>query len=1349
MSNYCTGTFIGQRVIDSSISVGVDQKHSLKFTLSFTPTKRYPSAFGAGLYCSDTILSSSSILHGTYNGVTQEASLIEMANGTAMFEYQCKLTADKTTSMTYLHGTWKSLINSNIFGKVVMISEPDKASNSLSGIWTGQSEPAAELADFLIPINPIRWCATLFRNKHDIWHMFGSGYFDDSADIPNQPLLFFSLDGKGTLDDMTIIKKYVAVDYTIEYRGKISRCDDTESYVFTGNWSNTQAGSYGFFRAVRCQLNPLLTYRLDICICAVCTNILNPGDNRWFCDPCHFTTCPGCNLNELALAHPHKLEPHVLPTQKIAQGSTSVELINNAFKIFASSPFVGFKSQEGGQLVWLAYSDISSKCYALAKYWKQFLLNKNRNNTRPSIIFLADTSPAYIASLLAGLLCQAVLIPTNGAVQLDALTHLLSEVNPSIIVIGEQYLDKLSSIIVPNSNTLIMIISKEEEQFQIGKSIQKDSISLTTALEQGAKLQNDILSDAPLSNDTISAILSTSGSTGHPKGAIFTEDLLVPKDQFTLISPFIRIDYQPFDPVLVLSLMSTVQYGSSRGVTNLKDMWDDIRDIKPTSLGLSPAIWTFLYKTYLRKLTGNVTDEQRENAAREMQQSLGGRVITGTSGGGSISSSILSFIRNMLKIDVVDMYGCRECGNISRDGVLYPGIDVKLIPVPDLNLDGETEGEICIHSPRMISGYLGIDKHSSFIDIDGKRYYRTGDVGILNQRTLKLLDRSGTMIKNSLAEWISPVKIENILEQLPEIASAFVVGDSSCAYVAVIVCQSDIGRALNESEMLQLIRFYGAHCGLRGCEIPQRVYIEREIIWNDKNGLMKEKKCRAALLKHYSQVKNDLFHQENFEEHAKNLDLNIEFVNVLENVLNRPLKGLVNGRNTFLEIGADSLAVARLCKLYHERDIPLVPSTVYNYQLDHLEEILLKKRMVYNEILIDIDWKKEYQIPDEIKNLIGPSTHIRKTDILVTGAGFLGSLLINEISSKTNSNVLIYCLIRANDTEHAQERLKNELQKSERFSSIDWSRIRCIVGDVSKENLGLTEDVYNKLTEQIGLIYHNASVVNLQVPYKVLKQPNVVGTLNCLKFAVKSNARLIYTSSTAALPASINFKEDSNGWITLTSNDMNLKDGYGQSKAVAEQILHTASMLGVDIVVIRPCTISADTQTGYSNLLDFINLLLLAEVEIGCIVENADLQLHPIPVDYCAKAIVALAMHPDSSGCCFNFYGNGVSISHLHDALVQRLPGVVKKKIEQNNWKQYVLNNLPENSQAWRMRDNIASMIFTNGNFQQRKSDVRIEMTKDFLKEKCNLNWFEVTEQNLIKSIEYMINIGFLSRRPS
>ena len=1345
MSTYCTGTFLGQRVIDSSISDCAIEQQTLKFTLSFIPTKLYPSAFGAGFYEYDLSSSSISILHGTYHATTQEASLVETVNGTVTCEYHCKLTVDRTVGTTYLYGTWKSLVNPHAFGKLVMIHEPDDATCCLSGLWTGEAQPAEELVDFLIPVNPIRWCFTLFRANNDLWQLFGSGYFNDSADIPHQPLLFFTLNGKGTLDDMAIIKKYAVIEQHVDYRGKIIK-RDSGTYEFTGHWSNTRAGSHGLFQAEQCRLDPMSTYRLDICVCAVCRNILNPGDSRWFCAPCHFTTCPGCNLNEMAIAHPHKLVPHILPTQHVAEGSTSVQLISNAFKTFESSPFISFRSRESGDLIWLTYGDMSSKCYALAKYWQQFLLKINRNE-RPFIILIANTSPAYIASLLAGLLCQAVIVPTNGSLQEDALTHVLSTIDSSIIIVGEQYFDKVSKILIPKSSRLIMTISEDEEQFQAVPSILQDSISLTTALDSGAKLHNDILPSSALSHDKISAILSTSGSTGHPKGAIFTDDLLVPKDTFTLISPFIRIDYQPFDPVLVLSLMSTIQYGSSRGLTNLEDMWDDIRDMKPTSLGLSPAIWTFLYKTYLRKLTGYAAEEQRSNAAREMQQSLGGRVITGTSGGGSISTSILKFIRNILKIDVVDMYGCRECGNISRNHVIYPGVDVKLIPVSDLELDGEIEGEVCIHSPRMISGYWGMNDHPSFVLIDGKRYYKTGDIGMLNQRTLKLLDRAGTMVKNSTAEWISPVKIENVLEQLAEILSTLVIGDPSYAFVIAIVCPTNAGRSLDESEMLQLIRFYGAHCGLRGSEIPQGVYIERDIIWNETNGLMKEKKCRAALLKHYSQVKTDLFCRENLQEHINGRHLSSEFIALLENVLDRPLKGRITGENTFLEIGADSLAVARLCKIYHNRNIPLNPSTVYNHQLDHLEEILLKNRIVHHEITIDMDWRKEYQIPDRIKSLIGRSPSAQKRNILVTGCtGFLGPLLISEILEKTDKNILIYCLIRASNIEHGQRRLEADLQKCQRSTSIDWTRIRCLVGNISKQHLGLTEDLYNELMQQIGLIYHNASLVNLQVTFRALKESNVIGTLNCLEFAVKSNARIVYTSSSAALPSSSDFKEDTNGWITLSASDMNLKDGYGQSKAVVEQLLHTASTLGADIVIVRPGNISADRQSGYSNPLDFVNLLLRAEVEMGCIVENANILLHSVPVDYCSKAIVALAMHPNSRGHCFNFYGNGWSILSLHNVLMEHLPGVIQTKLQQHDWKQYVLENLPESSPAWRMREKIASMVFTVERFQRREYRAQIEMTKGFLKKNCNLDWFEVTEQDLMKSVEYMIKNGFLSR---
>ncbi len=57
------------------------------------------------------------------------------------------------------------------------------------------------------------------------------------------------------------------------------------------------------------------------------------------------------------------------------------------------------------------------------------------------------------------------------------------------------------------------------------------------------------------------------------------------------------------------------------------------------------------------------------------------------------------------------------------------------------------------------------------------------------------------------------------------------------------------------------------------------------------------------------------------------------------------------------------------------------------------------------------------------------------------------------------------------------------------------------------------------------------------------------------------------------------------------------KDGYGQTKVVVEQLLREASDLGADIVIIRSGTISADTKTGFTNLNDFINILLRTQIE--------------------------------------------------------------------------------------------------------------------------------------------------------
>ena len=308
-----------------------------------------------------------------------------------------------------------------------------------------------------------------------------------------------------------------------------------------------------------------------------------------------------------------------------------------------------------------------------------------------------------------------------------------------------------------------------------------------------------------------------------------------------------------------------------------------------------------------------------------------------------------------------------------------------------------------------------------------------------------------------------------------------------------------------------------------------------------------------------------------------------------------------------------------------------------------------------------------------------------------------------------------------------------------------WDRVHCLAGDISKEKLGLSMDLYMKLLDEIGFIYHNASYVHLEMPYKALKHANVQGTLNILEFALKCHGKLIYTSSVAALPRSSDSKEDSDGWVRLSSQEINEKDGYGQTKVVVEGLLKRASDLGANITIVRPCSISADRTSGFTNLNDFINILLRVQVELKTIVENANMKLHFVPVDYCAKVIVALALCSNSQGKCFNLYGNALDIGRIYRILFEKLSQTNIKEIKQNQWKDFITNNLSENSRFRSIRDRIASIRFIQNEEEQTNVGVPIERTKLFLQEQCHLPWFHVSEQDFLKSIDYMIEQNYFS----
>ncbi|MFT5484651.1 MAG: acyl-CoA synthetase (AMP-forming)/AMP-acid ligase II [Halieaceae bacterium] len=103
------------------------------------------------------------------------------------------------------------------------------------------------------------------------------------------------------------------------------------------------------------------------------------------------------------------------------------------------------------------------------------------------------------------------------------------------------------------------------------------------------------------------------------------------------------------------------------------------------------------------------------------------------------------------------------------------GVDVRIVGETGevLPWDGESAGEIRIKGNWVCSGYYGIEGGDSH-DADG--YFGTGDVATIDANAyVKITDRTKDVIKSG-GEWISSIELENAAVGHPAVAEAAVIG---------------------------------------------------------------------------------------------------------------------------------------------------------------------------------------------------------------------------------------------------------------------------------------------------------------------------------------------------------------------------------------------------------------------------------------------------------------------------------------------------------------------------------------------------------------------------------------------
>lgn len=265
--------------------------------------------------------------------------------------------------------------------------------------------------------------------------------------------------------------------------------------------------------------------------------------------------------------------------------------------------------------------------------------------------------------------------------------------------------------------------------------------------------------------------------------------------------------------------------------------------------------------------------------------------------------------------------------------------------------------------------------------------------------------------------------------------------------------------------------------------------------------------------------------------------------------------------------------------------------------------------------------------------------------VLVTGVtGFLGAFILYDLLTKRCSSVAkVYAHVRAKDETNALERLR-EGCKGRGIWDDKWvseGRLEVVLGDLAApERLGMSEQVYAKLADEVDDILHNGALVHWVYPYSKLRAANVGSTICAIKLcnAGKKAKTLTFVSSTSALdtdhyihlsdsivhgqdPAQAGSAAQLHGvpeTDDIEANAKGLTTGYGQSKWVAEKLIMIAASRGLKASIVRPGYVVGDSKTAVTNTDDFLWRLVKGSIQLGLIPDMHN-SINMVPVDHVAR----------------------------------------------------------------------------------------------------------------------------------
>ncbi len=441
--------------------------------------------------------------------------------------------------------------------------------------------------------------------------------------------------------------------------------------------------------------------------------------------------------------------------------------------------------------------------------------------------------PEWVIMDFAIQMAGLISIPLYPTISSGEYEYILNEAEVKAAFCGGLDLFDKLSIAQKNVTSLSHIYAFDEGS----KGMYWETIFTTSKLEEVERIKTSI------SEEDLATIIYTSGTTGNPKGVMLTHKnimhVILETSKFLPLTQGEKVlSFLPLCHIYERAVSFAYCYKGASvhycGTDNLSGSEGDLASVRPVVFTTVPRLLEKVYEaiynkglalegvkrklffwalsltddfeldkklSFGKKIKWNIADKLIFSKWRE---ALGGNIRMIVTGAAPCPSKILR-VFCAAGINVREAYGLTETSptltvnSIEPGGTLIgsvgsaiPGVSLKIDP-SDGNY-AQDEGEILAHGPNIMQGYYKKPDINAqvFIEIDGKKWFCTGDVGKMvkgasGREFLKITDRKKELLKTSGGKYVAPAPIENKMKEDFLIEQMMVVGDKQKFVTALIV----------------------------------------------------------------------------------------------------------------------------------------------------------------------------------------------------------------------------------------------------------------------------------------------------------------------------------------------------------------------------------------------------------------------------------------------------------------------------------------------------------------------------------------------------------------------------------